>query len=249
LNSNRNISKPIHNVGKLPTHSSNKFGFIAQDHKWYQPQYRLNGYVFGDKLDMNDPQIRNAFHSTYLLMDHIEPNTLILDELGLEHGECRADIAVINGHLNGFEIKSDKDTLYRLENQINIYNAVFDHSSIIVSDSHILAAMRMIPEWWGVILAIEDFHSSCIQFKLIRSPQQNIYVDDYAVVQLLWRNEAQEALLNLGMRGKQLREKRSNLYHYLVERLNSQDLRFLVREYLKKRQSWRCPVRPFLYGD
>ena len=197
---------------------------------------------------MNDPQIRRAFHRTFLRKEHTESNTLVLDELGLEHGKCRADIAVINGHLNGFEIKSEKDSLNRLGGQIEIYSAVFDHASVVLADRHLNEALCLAPDWWGVILVTEDPDNG-IQFKTIRSPRQNTKVDDYTVAQLLWRQEAQEALINLGMRGKYLRETRSTLYHYLVERMNSQDLRLLVREYLKKRKAWRRPEQPFLYDD
>lgn len=196
---------------------------------------------------MNDPQIRSAFHRTFLQKEHAESSTLVLDELGLEHGKCRADIAVINGHLDGFEIKSDKDSLNRLVSQITVYNAVFDHASIVLTDRHLNEATRLTPEWWGMILVTEDLHSG-LNFKTIRPPRLNSTVNDYAVAQLLWREEAQEVLMNLGVRGMQLREKRSNLYYYIVEMMSSQSIRRLVREYLKKRRAWRHPEQQFLCG-
>ena len=187
---------------------------------------------------MNDPQIRHTFHTTFLRKEHDDSTTLILDELGLEHGKCRADIAVINGHMDGFEIKSDVDSLSRLRHQINSYNAIFDHSSVIVTARHLNEITRMIPEWWGIISVIES-NSDVPQFRIIRTPHQNAYIDNYAVAQLLWREEAQEVLFNLGMRGAQLRQKRSILYGYIVGILDSNELRRTVREYLKKRRGWR----------
>ncbi|MDR3575993.1 MAG: sce7726 family protein [Anaerolineaceae bacterium] len=187
---------------------------------------------------MNDPQIRKAFHRSILREEHNDPGTLVLDELGLKHGKCRADIAVINGHLNGFEIKSDKDSLIRLESQIENYSAVFDHASIVIADCHLDKAFCLVPKWWGVILVSQDLCSE-LEFTVMRLPSQNANIDDYAVAQLLWREEAQDALINLGIHGKKLRETRSNLYRCLVENINSQDLRLMTREYLKKRQAWR----------
>jgi len=73
---------------------------------------------------MNDLEIRGSFHRKKLRLQHAHVDTLVVDELGLNHGECRADIAVINGHLVGYEIKSNKDSLRRLEGQVNSYNAV-----------------------------------------------------------------------------------------------------------------------------
>lgn len=197
---------------------------------------------------MNDPQIRKAFHKTFLRKHHCESTTLVVDELGLEHGKCRADIAVINGHLIGYEIKSDVDSLTRLSSQINIYNAVFDNSSLILTERHLEKAIRIIPDWWGVIL-VTEITNNTVKFKQLKYPNQNTKINNYSVAQLLWREEAQEVLMGLGIKGARLREKRSNLYRYIVEMLDSQYLRFIVREYLKKRQDWRHLSRLPLNGD
>jgi hypothetical protein len=197
---------------------------------------------------MNDPQIRRAFHTTFLWEDHKDSATLIVDELGLEHGKCRADIAVINGHMEGFEIKSDVDSLSRLSHQIDSYNAIFDRSSVIVTARHLEQVKRMIPEWWGIIMVTES-GSDLPEFRWIRNTAQNAKVDNTAVAQLLWREEAQKVLSNLGMRGTQLRQKRSILYGYIAEMLDSNELRNTVREYLKKRQGWRHPEQPMSNDD
>jgi len=197
---------------------------------------------------MNDPQIRKAFHETILLKHHNQPTTLVIDELGLEHGRCRADIAVVNGHLIGYEIKSDVDSLKRLSSQINVYNAVFDNSSLILTERHLDEALRIVPDWWGIIV-VKEVAENSLKFKHLRSPHQNANINNYSVAQLLWREEAQEVLMSLGIRGARLREKRSKLYRYIVEMLDSQDLRLVVRKYLKRRQNWRRPSRRFLCGD
>lgn len=189
---------------------------------------------------MNDPQIRKAFHTIFLQEEHKDSKTLVVDELGLEHGTCRADIAVINGHMDGFEIKSDVDSLARLSRQIISYNAIFDHSSVIVTACHLEEATRMVPGWWGII-SVKESNSVFSEFTTIRAPHQNKKIDNTAVVQLLWREEAQEILFSLGMRGAQLRQRRSILYGYIVEMLDPRELRQIVRESLKKRRGWRHP--------
>lgn len=192
---------------------------------------------------MNDPQIRNAFHASFLQKEHADPSTLVLDELGLDHGKCRADIAVINGHMEGYEIKSDVDSLSRLKNQINSYDAIFDRSSVIVTIRHVNEAVRTIPDWWGIISVLES-ENNIPRFSVIKKPQQNKNIDDALVAQLLWREEAQEVLFNLGVRGAQLRQRRSILYAYITEMLSSHELRKTVREYLKNRRGWRHPGQP-----
>lgn len=197
---------------------------------------------------MNDPQIRKAFHRTVLREHHNSSTTLVVDELGLEHGACRADIAVINGHMIGYEIKSDLDSLKRLSSQINTYNAVFDRSSVILTERHLDEAMHIVPDWWGVILA-EEITQRDTHFRYLRRPCKNVNTNDYSIAQLLWRNEAQEVLMKLGIRGAQLRRSRAFLYKDIIELLTPSALRRTVREYLKKRQDWRRLSQRPLNGD
>lgn len=191
---------------------------------------------------MNDQKIRISFHHKCLSKHHKDSATLVVDELGLQHGKCRADIAVINGLLIGYEIKSDVDSLRRLNNQIASYNLVFDHISAIVAICHLEEAKTIIPDCWGMI-SVAEGKRGAIYFKTVRRSTQNRNVDKYAIAQLLWRNEAQEILASLGVHGKELRGKRSNLYTHIVERLNSYELRVVVKKYLMNRTNWRRPVQ------
>src|SRR4029077_13805561 len=60
------------------------------------------------------------------------------------------DVAVVNGALDGFELKSDRDRLDRLARQSEIYGAVFDRMTLVVGPRHERQAARMIPDWWGL---------------------------------------------------------------------------------------------------
>lgn len=189
---------------------------------------------------MNDQRIRASFHQKWLSKHHGDSKTLVIDELGLNHGKSRADIAIINGRLIGFEIKSDLDSLRRLNEQIVSYNAIFDRIYLIATSRHLKDIEAILPKWWGII-SVNEGQRRAVHFKNIRSPKINSNVDDHAVAKLLWRNEAQEILCSLGVQGKQIREKRENLYGYMVSRMNSVELRRTVRECLRKRINWRYP--------
>ncbi len=86
---------------------------------------------------MRDRDVRMALHHKVLMDHHEDSNTLVLDELGLRHGICRVDIAVVNSYLHGYEIKSDADTLERLPSQISVYSAVLDRVTLVVGKTHI----------------------------------------------------------------------------------------------------------------
>ncbi len=174
---------------------------------------------------------------------HAQEDTLVIDELGLNHGKCRADIAVINGHLVGYEIKSNNDSLRRLERQVKSYNAVFDIVYIVIGDRYINSIQNYIPKWWGVIVSVRGPRGA-VNFDLIRKAKTNKSIDQISIAQLLWRNEVIEILQQKKLSPKKLRQPRAILYQYLVDTLNICELRKFVREYLQKRKNWRCPELP-----
>jgi hypothetical protein len=104
---------------------------------------------------MNDALIRENFHRKILRKHHEAPGTLVIDELGLRHGTNRADIAVLNGHFIAYEIKSDEDSLKRIESQITAYNAIFDRATVIVGRRHLEKVERLVPRWWGITAALQ----------------------------------------------------------------------------------------------
>ncbi|HUW19597.1 MAG TPA: sce7726 family protein [Sedimentisphaerales bacterium] len=197
---------------------------------------------------MNDLEIRQNFHRKKLRRQHAQKDTLVIDELGLNHGKCRADIAVVNGHLIGYEIKSNKDSLRRLKEQVKSYNAVFDKISIVVGDRYINSIQSHIPECWGVILCARGPRGA-VNFDTIREAQTNENIDPISVAQLLWRNEAEEILRQKKLSSKILRQPRAILYEYIVDTLSICELRKFVRKYFKKRKNWRCPGLPSQYDD
>jgi hypothetical protein len=192
---------------------------------------------------MNDAEIRQNFHRKRLRRQHAQKNTLVIDELGLNHGRCRADIAVINGYLVGYEIKSNNDSLRRLEEQIKSYSAIFDKVSIIVGDRYINSIQSHIPKWWGVIVSVRG-SKGAVNFEIIRKAQKNKNIEPISIARLLWRNEAEEILRQKKLSPKTLRQPRAVLYEYLVNTLKICELRKFVREYFKKRRNWRCPELP-----
>jgi len=192
---------------------------------------------------MNDLEIRQNFHRKRLQRQHTQKDTLVIDELGLNHGKCRADIAVVNGHLIGYEIKSNNDSLRRLKDQIKSYNTVFDKISIVVGNRHINSIQNHIPRWWGVIASIRGSRGA-VNFDTIRKAQMNKSVEPISIARLLWRNEVIEILQNNKVPKKVLRQPRAVLYEYLANIMSVNELRKAVRDFFKKRKNWRCPELP-----
>jgi hypothetical protein len=197
---------------------------------------------------MNDTLMRESFHRQVLRRHHTSPNTLVLNELGLRHGTCRADIAIINGSLTGYEIKSDEDSLERLAEQIKTYSAVFDRAAVITGKKHKNAVLSRLPKWWGVIVCHRGRRGG-VRFETWRIARRNAHVDPIAVAQLLWKAEAAGILKDLGEPSSTLRQRRSLLYERLVAVMGLAQLQHRVRECLKRRRNWRHPEPPSPSGD
>jgi len=192
---------------------------------------------------MNEFEIRQSFHRKRLRRQHASESTVVINELGLNHGRCRADIAVVNGHLIGYEIKSDLDSLDRLTRQIEAYNAVFDRAFVVAGERHAGSIDKRLPEWWGLILSWRGPRGA-VNFKTLRAGARNATIDPMSIARLLWHGEAAEVLRGRGFPPKVLRQPRAILYKHLADTLSIHDLRRTVTGCLKKRRNWRYPVSP-----
>jgi hypothetical protein len=185
-----------------------------------------------------DSQIRQAFHNKILHRAHNDDDILVVDELGIQNGNYRADIAVLNGKLEGFEIKGEHDTLDRLPNQVEAYNSIFKNISLITCERYLDKCISIIPDWWGIYLASPS-EKDAISFTKIRPAKLNKQVDKYALAQLLWKDEAINAIAKHLDYKIPSRATREDLYSLISKEMSKTDLSKLVIQELKKRQVWR----------
>ena len=66
-------------------------------------------------------------------------------------GECKADVAILNGTATVYEVKSERDSLTRLERQIAAYATVFAKVYVIAAESHIRAVANTVPDFVGIL--------------------------------------------------------------------------------------------------
>jgi len=191
---------------------------------------------------MNDFQIRNALIHE-IKRKHPSTETiknLIVQEMVLCKGFARADVALVNGNMHGYEIKSSEDTLIRLPNQLDYYSKCFDYVTIVASEKHIKAIRSNYPEWLGISVALETKHS--LRIKNIRRPKKNRNADIVSQLQLLWKEE----LVNIGnilLQDTKLSYLPKNkIINCLAFNCKKQILQKRVRNALKERTTWRIAL-------
>lgn len=193
---------------------------------------------------MRDVEIRRAFHDSILKSDHGSDDVIVIDELGLKNGLVRADIAVINGEMVGYEIKTERDTLKRLPTQVSIYNEVFDRAFIITSKKHLTKVRSVIPKWWGIYEIVENI-DGIFSFKCRRKSRSNQKKNSLTIAQLLWKAEALEIANNLiDVEIKTSATKRV-IFQEICKNYRPEELSKIVIRYLKQRDTWRLS-RPLL---
>ena len=199
-------------------------------------------------MDLRDKDIRSA------LREHLEnkfacdSTTRILEELGVSHWTGRIDMAAVNGHIHGYEIKSDLDTLNRLPNQVELFSKVFDTLTLVCTPKWLEEAQEIIPNWWGII-QVKPTKAGKIRFFVYRKPKKNPKLELRAMVELLWREETIDVLENHGLAKGYKQSARWILWDRLVACISKTELKVSVRERLKVRVPYRGSFRQPLSCD
>lgn len=183
-----------------------------------------------------DCDIRLALEQKLLNEHGDEPDTLIRHEVGICAGKRRIDVALVNGELAGYEIKSDVDTLSRLEGQAEAYSNVLDRAILVTTERHLLDALNKIPDWWGVLVV--HIERDNMQLNAFRQSGMNKKHDAFSLAQLLWKDEALTELRSREL-GRGLANKaRYYVWEALADALTVDELRSIIRGRLKARLEW-----------
>jgi hypothetical protein len=104
--------------------------------------------------------------------------------------KTRADaLLVTESEMIGFEFKSDKDTLARLEHQIHDYERFCDRNYLVTGQKYIEKAPEELPEHWGIYLVYLD-NEETLQLECIRKAKpNNKRMRLHNQLRLLWRSE------------------------------------------------------------
>lgn len=193
---------------------------------------------FEPKQVVGEREIRQALFAKRLSALSRRADTLVVNELGLAHARSRIDVAVINGVIHGFEIKSAQDGLGRLSDQLTVYGQSLQKLTLVVAPRHLDRVMKMTPRWCGVLEILVGRRGG-LTFKSIQRPSRNPQLDRFVLSHLLWREEVQGILADKGVRSAALRRPRKDLYRKLVDLVSEPELIALIKAAMVQRRSWR----------
>jgi hypothetical protein len=167
----------------------------------------------------------------------------LIEEFWIPRSNERADVAVVGSTLKAFEIKTARDSLKRLPRQSTAYARLFDECTAVVAERHLTGVTQQLPDWWGIWIIRGG---SEIHFECLRSARRNPALDSETLVRLLWRDEALEALKELGA-APPATASRSWMWNALLCHLDEDDVRQTVTRALISRDPTqaRIPTKRF----
>jgi hypothetical protein len=186
-------------------------------------------------IAMRDIDLRKALRRE--VRNRFDSDSRVVEEMVISSGISRIDMAVVNGSLYGFEIKSDVDTLKRLPKQAQAYSAVFDYVNLVVGSRYTERALSATPSWWGIYTA-EWKSKRSVDLKIIRQAERNTAVDPALLIRLLWRKEVEQILLKAGHPKGVRKLPFYELDALVINNVALMDLQQEVRTALKNRQGW-----------
>jgi len=134
-------------------------------------KYYKNEYVF-----------KNAVAQKILLGRHSIKSSVLFTEFKVE--TSKADIVIFNGTSHVYEIKTQLDTLERLQKQIKDYQKVFEYVNVVSVESKVKAIEKLVDEKVGIIILTDRY-----TLKTIKKAKSGLDIMDKKSIFNLFRKQ------------------------------------------------------------
>lgn len=186
---------------------------------------------------LRDQDVREVLLELLSSEHRDEPDTRIINELGIDFGASRVDVAVVNGILHGYEIKSESDNLKRLPKQMEYYNRLFERLTIVVDEKYFDEVKETVPSWWGITLVKKN--NGKVKLVNKRKGRLKSSQDKDLLLKLLWKDELEKLIDVLGYPKKLKRLTKSQLLEIFSSERDIDVIKNFVYSSLKTREFWR----------
>lgn len=180
-------------------------------------------YLFLEKNYKNEYVYKNMIARKILIGRHSMKSSTMLSEFRV--GTNKADLVLLNGCSTCYEIKTEYDSLVRLEDQLTSYTKIFNKVVVVCASKMITEVIHLIPDNVGVI----EFTDSCI-LKPIREPHENYSID----LELMMKSLRKEEYLSIAEQIYKLKIDVPNtqLFDYCFNIISKADPEFVNKLFL-----------------
>ncbi|MEZ2577935.1 sce7726 family protein [Buttiauxella ferragutiae] len=155
----------------------------------------------------------------------------IINEMVVANWSRRADIAIANGHLQAFEIKSDFDSLKRLDGQLQIFTSRFEKVTVVCSPKFTCEVTNRVRPDVGIIEYHTDNHG--VRFKVIQRGRVCSRLNKNVYLSFLLKAELKNLLIENG--NNTSNDLNRNSLEAIAEKLPLNKIRGFVLSSIKKR--------------
>ncbi|WEL58020.1 sce7726 family protein [Pseudomonas kermanshahensis] len=127
---------------------------------------------------------------------HVD-DAVLINEMVVANWARRADLALANGRLHGFEIKSAFDSLKRLPGQIESFQKHFDKVTVVAASKFIPEILKCYPEEVGVLEVC--LRAGRVMFRQARSGRISEVRDRQIIASLITKAELEKLLRQEGV--------------------------------------------------
>lgn len=144
---------------------------------------------------LKDAEIRNA------LVQHLNTRfprpARVMQELHVHNGNAIADVVAFYKQMHCYEIKGETDSIQRILKQAEVFSHSFPKLTLVLTSKHVCWALRNLPEYWGIMVALEK--GDRVVFRYERKASNNPdFVTDKALM-MLWRQELLDVSEKMGI--------------------------------------------------
>lgn len=161
----------------------------------YDPISRLFDFAFAQlkkKANRHEYVYKAALTNKILLGTHSPRTASILTEFRV--GTCKADLVILNGTATVYEIKSERDSLKRLQRQIDAYKTVFGYVNVIAGENHIESIIDVVSPDVGILTLSDRYQISICR----EAADQSSKTNPEAIFNCVRMSEAKRILTGLG---------------------------------------------------
>ncbi len=193
-----------------------------------------------DIKPLSPNHIKDLLHRWVDSAFQLKDTDVLINELGFYNKDIestidntfRADVALANGRLVGFEIKSEKDSLKRWPSQMSAYTNVFDEVWLCTHGKHLECALKITHKNIGILLV-----DSLGSIAVVRNAKEAASLNNvYDLSGLLWKDEVVDLAKKYDIAVKARTTKRE-VRDLLANSLTIEQVRPYVLEKLKARRS------------
>jgi hypothetical protein len=109
--------------------------------------------------------------------------------------ECKADVVILNGTSTVYEIKSERDSLSRLDRQVEAYRNVFARVYVVAAEDHLDSVWDTVSPQVGIIQLSKRFQLTTIR----EAPDSTDYTSPALIFDSIRTDEARMILRLLGV--------------------------------------------------